>query len=261
MTNPFPGMNPYLEGRWDDVHHSLCLYARDALQPQLLPSLFARVGERTVVESPGGYDRSVYPDVKVTRRPGGTAVLQGAVAELADPLLLQFGAAPRTETFVTILDPRNGNAIVTVIEFLSASNKQLGAGRDQYARKRDELYAGRVSLVEVDLLRRGRWPFAFAEFSVPASHRDPYRACIHRAGAGEEYAMYHLPLSQRLPPIPVPLRDGDDDAVLDLQRLVEQAYAGGAYDLDLDYAADADPPLAGDAAAWADGLLRAAGRR
>ena len=262
MTNPFPGMNPYLEGRWDDVHHRLCMYACDAIQPQVNPALVARVGERTTVEVPtDDYRRRVYPDVKVTERPGGTAVVAGAVAELAPAMLVRFGDDPRTEGFVTILDPRSGNAVVTVIEFLSASNKTPGRDRDQYERKRDELYRAGVNVVEIDLLRRGPWPFAFPERSVPADRRGPYRACVHRADAGPEYAVYHFPLRERLRAVPIPLRSGDADAVLDLQPLVDAAYTGGAYDLDVDYAADADPPLAGDAAGWADGLLRAAGRR
>ena len=33
MANPFPGMNPYLEDRalWNDVHHSVITYIRNAL--------------------------------------------------------------------------------------------------------------------------------------------------------------------------------------------------------------------------------------
>jgi hypothetical protein len=262
MTNPFPGMNPYLEGRWDDVHHSLCMYTRNALQPQINPALVARVGERTVVELPGDLgDRNVYPDVKVTERPGGTAVVGGVVAELAPSVLIRFGDDPRTEGFVTILDPQNGNVVVTVIEFLSMSNKTLGTSRDPYVCKRDELYGAGVNLVEVDLLRRGRWAFSFPENSVPRAYRKPYRASIHRGGGGPEYAAYHMPMDRPLKPIPIPLRPGDADAVLDLQKLVNDAYADGAYDLDIDYAVDPDPPLTGDDAAWADQLLRAAGRR
>jgi len=199
--------------------------------------------------------------VKVTQRPGGTSVAGGTVAELASPMLVRFGDDPRTEGFVTILDPRSGNAVVTVIEFLWASNKAPGASRNQCVRKRGEPYEGGVNLVEVDLLRRGPWPFDFPDHSVPRAKRGPYRACIHRAGAGPEFEVYHLPLEQRLKPIPIPLRAGEADAVLDLQALVDDAYAGGAYDLDLDYAADADPPLTGEAAAWADEVLRKAGRR
>lgn len=118
-----------------------------------------------------------------------------------------------------------------------------------------------MSLVEVDLLRSGQWPFAFPRTSVPRSHGEPYRACIHRARAGPEYAVYRLPLTQRLPKLPIPLRAGDDDAVLDLQAIVDETYRKGGFEALVNYAADADPPLTGEAAAWADELLRAAGKR
>jgi hypothetical protein len=35
MKSPFPGMDPYLEQHWLDVHHRLATYARDQLQRKL----------------------------------------------------------------------------------------------------------------------------------------------------------------------------------------------------------------------------------
>jgi hypothetical protein len=52
MPSPFPGMDPYLEAHWRDVHASLIIYARDALQGVLPGSLRARVEERVLLESP-----------------------------------------------------------------------------------------------------------------------------------------------------------------------------------------------------------------
>ena len=37
MKNPFPGMNPWLEAYWRDVHASLLVYARDLLNAELPP--------------------------------------------------------------------------------------------------------------------------------------------------------------------------------------------------------------------------------
>ena len=51
MPSPFPGMDPYLEAHWRDVHAGLVIYARDALQGVLPGSLRARVEERML---PGG---------------------------------------------------------------------------------------------------------------------------------------------------------------------------------------------------------------
>jgi hypothetical protein len=69
-----------------------------------------------------------------------------------------------------------------------------------------------------------------------------------------------MPLRHALPQIPVPLRENESDVMLDLQVLLERIYAAGGHD-DIDYRAAPDPPLDTADAAWADDLLRAAGRR
>lgn len=63
MKSPFPGMDPYLEQFWRDVHHGLITYARDQLQPNLPESLRARMEERVFVESDDAQYRSPFPDV------------------------------------------------------------------------------------------------------------------------------------------------------------------------------------------------------
>ena len=42
MKSPFPGMDPYLEEHWRDVHHSFLTYARDEMQDRLPANLRAR---------------------------------------------------------------------------------------------------------------------------------------------------------------------------------------------------------------------------
>lgn len=42
-SNPLPGMNPWLETYWGDIHTSLTTYARDTIQRQLPSDLQARV--------------------------------------------------------------------------------------------------------------------------------------------------------------------------------------------------------------------------
>ena len=39
--NPFPGMNPFFEQRWQDAHTMLIAYMRDALQERLPGDLVA----------------------------------------------------------------------------------------------------------------------------------------------------------------------------------------------------------------------------
>src|SRR5438270_12718142 len=67
MKSPFPGLDPYLEMHWGDVHHRLIQYASDGLQPGLPPDLVARVEERVFVETEVGSRRRMVPDVRVVQ--------------------------------------------------------------------------------------------------------------------------------------------------------------------------------------------------
>src|ERR1700733_644224 len=64
MHSPFPGMDPYLEQHWGDVHHNLVSFAEGWLNERLPRDLRARAQERVVVSLPGE-DRGYYPDVRV----------------------------------------------------------------------------------------------------------------------------------------------------------------------------------------------------
>ena len=50
MPSPFPGMDPFLEAHWGDVHTSLAVAIRNDLQHRLPDSLVARVEESVLLE-------------------------------------------------------------------------------------------------------------------------------------------------------------------------------------------------------------------
>jgi len=265
MASPFPGMDPYLEQFWRDVHASLIIYARDQLQGNLPSDLRARVEERVVVEPGVGEERSVYPDIRVVERGRGysaaVAVETEADVALLEPVTLRLESEPMTETFIEIIDVGSGKRVVTVIEVVSLANKLPGDSRDKYRQKQEELRAGGVSLVEIDLLRAGQRRLGVPYHRVPVSHRTAYQVCVRRGWDPEAVQVYAVPLRQRLPIVKVPLRQTDADVPLDLQALIEQGYRNGGYDADIDYRYAPDPPLAADDEQWADGLLRSQGRR
>jgi hypothetical protein len=60
MKSPFPGMDPYLEGRWGDVHTALCIGIRSALQPVLPTGLRARAHEDVLLP---GIERSRWVEI------------------------------------------------------------------------------------------------------------------------------------------------------------------------------------------------------
>ncbi|MGM0486373.1 MAG: DUF4058 family protein [Planctomycetota bacterium] len=263
MASPFPGMDPYLEAFWRDIHASLIIYARDQLQRELPSDLRARVEERVVVEPGEGEYRSVYPDVRVVERGRGpsTATPTETDITVTEPIILQLEDEPMTETFIEIIDIGSGKQVVTVIEVTSLANKLPGNSQEKYRRKRRELRSGGVSLVEIDLLRAGKRYFGVPYHRVPVSHRTAYQVFVRRGWQPAAVEIYPVPLRQRLPTVKVPLRKTDASVSLDLQTLIEQCYRNGGYDEDIDYRRSPDPPLLPDDDSWADELLRGQNRR
>ena len=89
MRSPFPGMDPYLEAHWRDVHARLIIYASDALQGVLPGGLRARVEERVLLETPQGIgDHPLFPDVRVVEYTSErtTGARPGVGLAVAEPL-------------------------------------------------------------------------------------------------------------------------------------------------------------------------------
>lgn len=252
-------MDPYLEAHWLDVHAALIMYARDQIQPQLGHGLRARVEERLVLEEAFN-GHQVYPDVRIVETaPTRKAFTPTSGVAVAEPLMKMTSQAERrTETFLKVIDAGGGD-VVTTIEFLSLTNKTPGPGMEDYLRKQRELAEAEVNLVEIDLLRSGKRGFHDPRFNIERSPRT-YQAYVTRAQGVPQYEMYGFSLMQGLPALPIPLRKGDPDVLLELQRLIDMAYQNGAYD-DIDYRQPARPPLEGELAVWADALLKEKGMR
>lgn len=263
ITSPFPGMDPWVEQRWGDMHQRLITYTADRIQGRLPRDLLARMEERVLIKLTDERARSIYPDVDVVEQPAAAADAAVALAEpataAAEPLIVRVTDEPPREGFIEITDT-TGERVVTVVEYLSPANKLPGIGQDLYLRKQHEVRSGRVNLVEIDLVRIGRHVLSVPEDLVPSTHRTPYRVCVSRGNRGLEHEVYRVPLRDRLPVIRIPLRPTDPDVTLDLQAVFEQAYANGRYDRS-DYRNPPYPPLSPADAAWADEVLREKGRR
>jgi hypothetical protein len=257
-------MDPYLEAHWRDVHAGLVIYARDALQGVLPTPLRARVEESVLLETPEGLgDHPLFPDVRVVeyKSKRGRQTRPAASVAVAEPLLVEVDDEPVVESFLEIIDRESGNRVVTVIEFLSPSNKSPGPNREQYQRKQREICSSDANLVEVDLNRFGAHTLAFVLTNLKPDVRTPYMTCVRRATLPGKALVYPMPLWQRLPVVMIPLRPADADVPLDLQGLVDQCYRNGAYEGTLNYTADPDPPLLGADEAWADEWLHQKGLR
>ncbi len=263
MKSPFPGMDPYLEQHWLDVHHRLTTYACDQLQRKLPPDLRARLEERVFLESDeGAHYRSIHPDVRIVEHPQLSPLDTSAEGDVgtAEPIVLEIGDEPISQGSIEIADVASGNRVVTVIEFVSPTNKRSGEGRKLYLQKQREVIAAKASLVEIDLTRAGKRHQKGRMACIPRRYWATYMVCITRGWKKDRAELYPLPLAAPLPAIRIPLRKSDTDVRLDLQPLIDQCYENGAYDT-IDYRRPLVPPLDAAELAWSDDWLRSKGMR
>ena len=179
---------------------------------------------------------------------------------MAEPLVIHVPGTEITEGYVEIVDARSGGRVVTVVEFVSRSNKTPGPGRDLYRAKQEDTARARANLVEIDLLRGGQPVTLIPPHLVPPASRTPYHVSVRRGGRPAALEYYPIPLRERLPTIKIPLRPTDADVALDLQALVDLSYERGRYD-DIDYGELLDPPLSADDAIWTRRVLESAETR
>lgn len=258
MPSPFPGMDPFLEEHWGDVHTSLTTYARDQLRLVLPIGLSARVEEFVHMEIGDSTDAfSAVPDVRVIERtiltttrvePGSQTVVT------ATPVLVPL-QEEWTERWIQIHD-RERNRLVTVIEFLSPGNKRSRGQREAFSGKQEELRKSGINVVEIDLLRRGGWALSAPEPDVPDDCAYPYRVCVVRASHPDRAECYQVPLQQPLPSIRIPLRLGEPDAPLQLQPLLDAAWENGDYAA-INYSTAPRAPFRPDDEVWIEHRIAA----
>ena len=263
MQSPFPGMDPYLEdpSLWPDVHHELLSVARELLNRQLRPQYHVRVEERVYISDENDPGRkAIIPDLKIIETGFSgcptTSFLETSAA-VAEPLILTTLIEDEIhEARLEVIDT-NQQAVVTVIELLSPTNKINGSrGRASYEQKRREVMNSSSHFVEIDLLREGDHLHT-RELLPPAE----YYVHVSRKDRRPKGYVWPIRLPQRLPMIGIPLKEGDPDAKLDLQEVLTTAYERAAYDLQVNYHAEPTPRLAPEMAQWANTLLASKGIR
>lgn len=259
MRSPFPGMDPFLErpALWPDVHNSLIVALRDALQPRARPDYYVAIEERACIVEPDELALAGRADAAAIRPSRGEAPEgQPQRAGEMGAMIVELDLPDQIREIYLEVRSVADHQVVTLIAILSPTNKRPGEGRELYLRKRRAALASMTHLVEIDLLRGGEaMPFRGA----PA--RGDYRILVSRADQRPRAELLICTLRQPLPAIRVPLRPGDSEPLLELNRILHDLYDRAGYDARIDYRAAPDPPLADDDAAWADALLRAAGLR
>lgn len=226
MPCPFPGMDPFLERStvWPAFHQNLAAALYHAVLPGLADRYRARIGSRDYV------------------------------TELA--LFTSVVREPHTEPFVEIRQ-RTDNRLVTLVDFVSPSNRTTTPGKAAYLDTRADALRQRAAVVEIDLVTQGKPPLEFDRSQLP-EHQ--YTVTVTRATAPHRHQVYAAVLAKRLPPFKLPLAADDRDTVIDLQVSFTRAYDAADFSRKIDYSTDVPPEvvLSSEDRAWlTDALSRA----
>lgn len=239
MPSPFPGMDPYLEQPvfWSEFHSRLIVAIADALAPSLLPQYYVGVETRTYFDGTSEGLLVGIPDAIGLSTRGQSAPLQPSPAgtTVATPSQPQTVILPMPvpvkERYLEIRET-SSDAVITVIEVLSPSNKRKGEGRTVYEAKRQAILGSASHLVEIDLLRSG--PPMAMRLLEPAvtSH---YRILVSRSQCRPQADLYGFRLPEPIPQFPLPLKEESEQVLVDLQAIVAGVYDRGGYSVRVDY--------------------------
>jgi hypothetical protein len=273
MPSPFPGMDPYLESPdiWPDFHDALAAEIRGELNRVLPQPYYARMEMRPEIGIVGDETpQRIVPDVAIVRpknppeiaREGGLALLEKPRAAISPSVWMRIANEPLRHHYVEIRDAARGHSLVTLIEIASPTNKRPGRDRRAYESKQQEILGSDTSLIELDLLRAGQPLIAAPAIIESAAILEPppdYLVAVNRAwqrGAALQYQLFPVRLEERLPCIPVPLRENEAEPMLDLQFVFQQAYDRGPYARGaVDYESPPDPPVRGELSDWLQTVL------
>jgi hypothetical protein len=258
MPSPFPGMNPYLEGRrWSSFHHLYITEITHQLSLLLSAKYIALPQERFVTWTP-----EVDEGLAIMTAPAaGSAVPDVSVAEFdpRQPSTQGTAAGAPTLEIATVMPEKvpqssveirnaDNNALVTAIELLSPANKR-GRGRKEYLRKRSKYLLSPAHLVEIDLLGAGHRP--------PMVGRLPsvrYFVFVSRAWKRPVCEVYPIPLTSRLPVVDIPLIGRAERVSLNLQAGLDHVYDSYLSRV-VSYAGQPDAPLSPSEQEWVDGVV------
>jgi hypothetical protein len=253
MRSPFPGMDPYLEhpALWPDVHNSLIAAIRDELAPLVAPRYYVGLERRAYLLTPDDVVFIGRPDIAlIPRPPYDPATPTGSVQSAVGVLDVDVPMNDRvSESFLEVREVGTG-LLITVLELLSPANKLHAEGREQYVAKRADILGTRTNLVEIDLLRTGK-PMQV----VGGPGEGGYRILVSRGWRRPKSTLYTFGLQATIPAFPLPLRQGENEPLVDLNTILHALYDRARFDLRLDDTQPPVPPLAETDAAWSRGLI------
>jgi hypothetical protein len=254
MLNPFPGMNPYLEQPelWHQVHNRLIVAIADELTPQVAPKYRVSIEERVYTSVDDALLVGV-ADVALTNRGGSMAIVTEKAAEprtvrlpMPEQVVERYlEVRPASSSRIEVPNPE----VISVVEILSPKNKRAGEGRSTYVNKRQKILSSLTNLIEIDLLRSGE------SMPILAESDADYRILISRSHQRPDADLYSFMLRDRIPTIPIPLRQGEPEPVIDLQKLLNEVYQRARFDLAIDYSQPVKPSFSPSDTDWIAQIL------
>ncbi|MFH7029442.1 MAG: DUF4058 family protein [Heteroscytonema crispum UTEX LB 1556] len=245
MENPFSGMNPYLEQPefWHQVHNRLIVAIADDLTPQIAPKYRVSIEERVYTSVDDILLVGIADVAAANRNTTGTGATL-TTAKLAEPRKVKLPMPEQViERFLEVRSTQS-REVVAVIELLSPKNKRSKEGRAAYESKRQKILASATNLVEIDLLRLGE------AMPILEAIDTGYRILVSRSYKRPDADLHTFDLKDQIPAFPVPLREGEPEPVVDLQRLLNEVYDRARFDLAIDYSQPLKPALSPDEEAW-----------
>ena len=268
--SPFPGMDPYLEEDWPTTHLSLLADLKRVIQPLLPDDLVVRAEQDVELTGASITPWRPRPDLTIREDDAGNGFTTASGAD-SGAIMTLLPPETEAETAVVYVEPRPHRRLaireidapqnlITAVEVLSPTNKRAGRGSEDYRRKVGDLVEAGVNVVELDFVRYPRTHAIWSPEVLDEVPLTPYYVTVWVPDSRGEFIIYPIPLRSPLPPVRVPLRRGEPPIRVPLQEVAALTYAAAGI-RDSRYRTPAVPPLEGEDAAWADGLLRAAGLR
>jgi hypothetical protein len=220
-------MDPYLEAStlWALFQHQLvtCLY--QSLLPGLADRYRARVGQR----------------VYCTEQPLFTTVLR----------------EEHHEDYIEIRQRSDGR-LITLLDFVSPTNKTTEAGKQAYLEKRREGRGQGANLIEIDLVLQGQPMLEYSREGLPDWD---YAVTVTRAAQPDRFEIYTAVLQKRLPKFSMPLASDERNQVVDLQTILTRTYEQATFGAKIDYRRNPEVHLNDEDLTWVNELLKQHGLR
>jgi hypothetical protein len=224
-------MDPFIEaGEWHDFHLSLTVGIARQIGPQL-PEHYQLWTDFTTqytdnVEERAD-NRSYHPEASTSLTDLGESIINdnGEGTLTLTPPTKVF-TAPVSRQRHLLLRDRRDQRLITAIEVLSPANK--GGSLGKHLQKLETFWRSEVTTIDIDLLRGGTNPYITGDPEFDDNWPEaPYH--VITTEPNRQTAVWAVGLTEKLPPIPIPLTDPDPPAILDLQRAFTELYTYSTY--------------------------------